>query len=240
MTDIIAFKGEVEFASASEDDKTGRVVRLRRVKTPDQVGLAHPFATGRRRKAKRPGTRFLSSFVRVDTGAICYSGEVMLLGWSDGPGGSLVTFLLEPDMTVHHPFYGCVRVSGAQAGTRFMAAMSEIGDDERAVQQRDEIPAAPEAEPPAEPVEEERHGQRKSNVAAMMVKNPRLHDWLRETVRDMEWDSKQADEWLKGVCRISSKKELDVPGDAVERFERIIRQPFVYWQEDQGMFRGDR
>jgi hypothetical protein len=227
MSDIISFKGELEFAGASEDDKLGRVVKFRIVKRPEDIGLAHPFATGRRRKAKVPGTRFFGSFASVQTGEVVYGGEVMLLGWADGPGGSMVSFILNDD-DLSHPFItvSYKRASRGSAGTRLMAALAEIGDDEIVVNQ---VKKEAVENPP------KKHHQTLSNYAALLSKDERFHDWLREHVRSCDWTQEEADSWIKGVCRIESKRELDSPGEACDRFHRLVRRPYSDWLDEQGL-----
>ena len=231
MSDIISFKGELEFAGASEDDKLGRVVKFRIVKRPEDIGLAHPFATGRRRKAKAPGTRFFGSFASVQSGEVMHFGEVMLLGWADGPGGSTVSFILDTE-TEKHPFIGYTRASRGSAGSRFMAALAEMSDDEQPINEakREAVEGPVAAEKPAKA-----HHQTLSNYAALMSKDARFHDWLREHVRSCDWTPEEADNWIKGVCRIESKRELDSPGDACDRFHRLVRRPYSDWLDEQGM-----
>ena len=223
---IVSFKGELEFAGASEDDKVGRMVRFRIVKRPEDQGLAHPFAAGRRRKAKSPGTRFFGSFVSVESGEVVYGGETMLLGWTDGPGGSMVSFILNDD-DLSHPFITVAykRASRGSAGTRLMAALAEIGDDEVVVNQAKKAAV--------EEPQHKHHEQRLSNFAAILSKDARFHDWLREHVRDCDWNEKAADDWIKGVCKIESKRELDTPGEACDRFHLLIRRPFSDWRDEQ-------
>lgn len=224
MSDIISFKGELEFSGCHEDDRSGRTVRFRIVKRPEDQGLAHPFAGGRRRKAKIPGTRFFSTFASVQSGDVVHFGETMLLGWTDGPGGSFVTLLLDNESDAH-PFLGYSRASRGAPGTRFMGALAEIDDDE--------TPRRAEPEPEKH---EHKAGRKTSNDAAILSKDSRFHDWLNEHVRTDDWTEKSADDWIKGVCRISSKRELDADSPALERYLKLVVKPYQNWLAEQGYY----
>lgn len=64
-----------------------------------------------------------------------FSGEIQFVGWKDShKQGPLVTFRLS-DSSELDAFRGLTVRKGNQAGQRFMAALVEIGDDERPVRE---------------------------------------------------------------------------------------------------------
>jgi hypothetical protein len=238
---MIAWSGEFEFAGAAETDGGGRTVKFRLVHRPEDHFKAHPFAKFTRRRGKSAGSRFDASIVEVskpDDPPI-YAGEVMLLGWADGPSGATVNFALEPEGNIH-PFLSCTRVTRGAPGTRFMAVLAERGDDDMIVDQeladRQEA-AAKQTEKPQEPSK-----AKPSNEVTLWLKNPRLHDWLSETEREDTWSFEKADAWLKKKLGIGSKTEFD-RGDEhavflMRKFNKI-RFAFSAWIEDiDGKFRG--
>jgi hypothetical protein len=218
----IAWKGEFEFCGATESDNGGRTVRFRLIKDPGE----HPFAKFTRKRGKRAGTIFAGAITRVKDASVAYSDEVMLAGWADGPQGATVTFWLSPDEP-RHPFLGCSRATSGSPGDRFTAAFVELGDDGTAVDQ--------EAAERHERAAQTGKYQHLSNVAALFMKNHRFHDFLRDRVDLRDWNEDLADKWIKHICKIDSKSELDDPKNeqAITAFVRI-KNRFVAWQEDMG------
>lgn len=219
---IVAYKGELEFCGASESDNGGRTVRFRLIRDPGE----HPFAKFTRKRGKRAGTIFAGAITRVKDASVAYNDEVMLAGWADGPQGATVTFWLSTE-EARHPFLGCIRSSSQIAGDRFTAAFVELADDGTAVEQ--------EAAERHERAAQTGKYQYLSNVAALFIKNPRFHDWLREIMDPRDWTTDLADKWLKHHLKIDSKSELDDPknADAIAGFIRL-KNKFVDWQQSQG------
>lgn len=215
----VSFTGELEFAGASEDDKTGRTVQFKLVRAPEDMIAAHPFSSYTRRRRGHAGTRFEAVFASIAPEPYVVSCEVMLLHWADGPSGSTVKFLLDHFLD-EHPFLGCSRGVKGAAGDRFILKLLELDDDNTIVNQ-------------AKRADVERKSQKLSNVAAMIVKNKRFHQWLRDTQEFAEGDD--ANGWLKDHCRINSKAELDREGssEAIARFLKM-KSAFVDWQIAQG------
>lgn len=206
VKDRIAWMGALEFTGATEDDKTGRTVQFRIIRKPEEMHSAHPFSRYTRRRRGHAGTRFGSVFSSGEEAAM--SGEVMLLNWADGPSGATVKFLLDSELG-QHPFLHCTRRSAEGAGDTFMAVLMELDDDDEVINQ-------------TKRERYEKTQQKLSNVAAMMAKHNRFHEWLRETVGDEPWEAAGANEWLKRELGISSKAELDGKNrDAIRKFEKI-------------------
>jgi hypothetical protein len=204
----VAWAGELSFAGARDDDRAGRTVRFNIVVAPEDVGKANPFSGYTRRRAGHAGTRFQASFAAID-GAFEWMDEVMLLGWSDGPKGSSVTFMLSPTEG-RHPFFQFERGTAC-----FMVTLIEISDDETPV---DQVKRA----------RVEGGGQKVSNAAAQVIKNPVYWDWMQVG------GTTDADIELKRHLDIKSKAELDRDPEAVKRF-RAHMDEFVSWQKAEGL-----
>lgn len=204
----VAWVGELSFAGARDDDRAGRTVRFNVVVAPENVGKANPFSSYTRRRAGHAGTRFKASLAAIGNG-FEWMDEVMLLGWSDGPKGSSVTFVIPPTED-RHPFFQFERNTSS-----FMVTLIEISDDETPVDQvkRDRV---------------ESGGQRPSNAAAQVVKNKVYWDWQGVA------SASDADAALKGALGIDSKSELDRDPEAVKRF-RAHMDEFVSWQKAEGL-----
>lgn len=218
--DRIAWSGELEFLGATEDDRTGRTAQFRIIRKLDELGAAHPFSAFTRRRRGHAGTRFEAVFARVgDEHKI--TGEAMLLNWSDGPKGATVKFLVGVEAE-RHPFLDCTRRTREAAGTSFMTVLLELDDDDEVVNQvkRERF---------------EKAQQHLSNVAAMMIKHPRFHEWLYEVEGspakdEVFWSIKAADAWLKMKLSIDSKSELDKGTCAAAAFIRL-RAQYTEWLE---------
>jgi hypothetical protein len=223
----VAYAGELEFMRASESDSAGRTVRFRLVRPPEQQSHAHPFAKCTRRRRGKGGSRFEVGFAAVDSGQEMLL-EVTLLNWSSTPQGDWVDFALD-FAADKHPFMGCSRASKEVPGTRWMATFVEKDDSEVLINQ--------EKVARLEQTRRTGRGQTLSNVARMLTKHPRFHEWLREYEEDTDWNTQAADDWLKTTIGIQSKADLDNDGPeavkAIAAFHRI-RTKFVEWQETQG------
>ena len=201
----VAWSGELIFAGAKEDDKIGRTVKFELRELPENVGMAHPFATYTRRRAGHAGTRFQASLSGINN-PMEWMDEVMLLNWNAGPRGQTVTFLISP-LDERHPFM-------IPRGQQFMAVLLEIADDEQIVDQvkRERVERAP---------------QKLSNAAAQVVKNPRYWEWAGVNSEGT------ADSVLKQSLGIASKRELDNNPEAVKEFREHMDE-FVQWQKMKG------
>lgn len=148
----------------------------------------------------------------IDTGHE-WIDEVMLLGWSDGPKGQTVTFLLGMQ-DARHPFMGTVR------GAQFAAVLLEISDDEQIVDQvkRERVEKAP---------------QKLSNAAMVIIKSQLYQDWVEAEGETAVERAADADHKFKFYVCINSKRELDHDPEAVKRF-RVYMEHFTRWQVDKG------
>lgn len=195
---IVAYQGEVEFDGCFWDDQNGWRVRWRLLGTPEAQGKANPMKRFTKRRGDRVGTRFQAVFQPVAFGQ-AYSGEVMLVAWSDSTSGWSVTFehADEPAFAA-----GLLRRGRERVGSRYMGVLAEVDADDQVVDQQQR-----------ERVETAQHQGRRalalSNRAALFTKNPRFLGWLRENIEARDWTADQADIWLKTYLEIESKADLD-------------------------------
>lgn len=80
---------------------------------------------------------------------------------------------------------------------------------------------------------------RLSMYAAVMCQNTDFWAWANEQdeVPGRTWvtNKEEAAIWMRERIHISSRRELDSDAGAAERYHRMIRKPFVEWQEKEGI-----
>ena len=187
----------------------------------------HPFKQFTRRRGGRVGTRFNVVFSHVESEKLFEIMEVMLAGGGEPLGqGQWVKFWLD-DESSNHPFAGYRGRGKDKPGDIFAAAFVEVADDE-------------------EPVDQEKrarleHGTRRkqhlSQFAALLSTNHNFQQYLTEKaviegeLRSTEWWT--ADDhiarWIRWMCQISSRSELDSNEKAARIFHEEIRKPFNDW-----------
>lgn len=96
-------------------------------------------------------------------------------------------------------------------GKRYMLALVEIGDDEQ----------------PVQPVEKPKGGAL-AKLAGIWCSNPNFIKWIGAS--DAEGAAKQ----IRVMCGVLSRAELDSNPDAADRFQRLIRAPFMKWMAVNG------
>lgn len=209
-----AWQGEMEFLGATWNDRDGRSAALRLIGTPGDDS-EHPFKHFTRSRGGRGGTRFQLSMSKVGTeeATMC---EVMLIDWMENAGGRSVRFWVDPEPD-RHPFEGLMRANGGTPGDKLMVAIIEVNDQDEVVEESERT---------------KHHGQRLSNYAALLCREERFRDWMwqtaitkRKTERS-EWTEALAAEYIRKVCGISSRSELDRNEIAAAKFHRSIRVPY--------------
>jgi len=216
---LIAFKGDVIFDGAFEDDEWGKTVRFIIPQQVGDIGKANPFKKFTKARKGRVGTRFEAAIVTVGDGQneIIYNDNVMLKGWTDGTGGWKVTFWLASD---DHPFMGTYK----RGEDHFAIALVELDDDDTAIDQdkRDRLEKAG--------THRKRKPQKLSAVAAILCSNPRFWEFASRGAEGARvvTNKDQADAWLKQRINILSKRELDdeINVDQIRRFHHLVRIPF--------------
>lgn len=144
----------------------------------------------------------------------CFTGEVMLAGWTDSHnGGAKVTFWL-PDDADLEAFRRMTVKKGKTAGQRLMCVLVEIDEQEQPVQP--DLPTGPRS--------------RASSDAHLMITGPDFVRYCNE-VADNEWTPDKVRLWAKHKMNVDSLSELDTDPLALKRFHEQIRRPFERWME---------
>ncbi|GAD20936.1 hypothetical protein [Acidovorax sp. MR-S7] len=135
-----------------------------------------------------------------------FQGEIQLRRWSESSTQGVQVTLALADSDDLGKFRGL-------EGKRFMAVLVQIGDDEQ--------PVPPE---PAKPAPRERLGDLAWR-AVQWCKEPEFIDFLslQEPGIDSEHD---AAAYIKRVCGVQSRKELDTSPAARTAFNQHIRGPY--------------
>jgi hypothetical protein len=156
-----------------------------------------------------------------------FAGEMQLAGWSEShTGGCKVTFWLQsPDDLA--AFRALTVRKGNTAGHRFMAALVEIGDDEKPSQ------AAPVADM-GNPIPRAHIGDACYRTVQWCA-NPEFWAFLNECHVDFAevTNAKEAAEVVKFLCTVESRKELDTDNEANKAWHRLIREPYRVYLERQ-------
>lgn len=140
---------------------------------------------------------------------VAFQGEVMLAGWSETHnGGAKVTFWLQ-DSGDLDAFKAMTVAKGKTAGQRLALVAVEIGDDEQPVQR-----------------EEKPKGGELARLAGMLCQNPAFQAFVPECSEGLSSEENAAD-WIRRVCGIKSRAELDHSTEAAARFHERVRKPFL-------------
>ena len=225
---IVAHQGMMELIDAKWELHSGRTVKLRIVDNPEEPLVVNPFTQFVRRRGNRVGTRFKAAFVRYGEGTPFFSGELMLAGGGQPLGqGMWVRFWLDEEET-EHPFAGCMGRKGDQPGDLFGVVMVELDDDDEAIDQKKRAR-----------LEKQKHkGAGLSRYAALLCHHDLFLQYLSEKVpvktqsRSVEWwgEDEHAARWMRWICTIESRAELDHNPKAEELFHERIRRPYSEWR----------
>lgn len=231
---VIAWAGEVEFLSASETDTTGRTVKLRLARPPEELGQGHPFSKFTRRRKGFAGTRFEASLSPLD-GTEALALSTVLLNWQDSPSGSSVSLKLSDDGYPQHPLMFCKRPSAEGPGTRWMAVFVELTDDELPVNQKQADMADKLADTRIANSEDghphpygKGPGQSYAQGVALLIKSGQFLEFLNERIEPGTWTPDEADTWIKAKLGIASKSELNVDGPPRKVWEQI-KSAYLEW-----------
>lgn len=225
---IIAHKGGLELIDAEWRLNSGRTVKFRLVSDNGPL-VVHPFMQFVRRRGNRVGTRFMVAMTRVGEETTFFQGEVMLMGGGNPLGqGMWVKFWLDDDAD-SHPFAGCAGRHGSDPGDMFEAAFVELDDDDRPINQtkRDRV---------------EKGRRRQGGLCRWAA--ARSHDklflqYLSENItmpdgksRPVSWweEEDHVARWIRWVCQVESRADLDRNQRAAEQFHERIRRPYSEWR----------
>jgi hypothetical protein len=143
-----------------------------------------------------------------------FAGEIQLAGWSEShTSGCKVTFWLSSSDELE-AFRALTVRKGNTAGHRFMAALVEIGDDERPVELE---PKAPRTQMGDACYRTVMWCQEPTFWAFLAYAN--LLDYPPK-------DSREAADLVREMCKVGSRKELDTNNEANKAWHRLIRKPY--------------
>jgi hypothetical protein len=228
---IIAHRGGLELIDAKWELNSGRTVKFRLVATDDAPMLLHPFAEFVRRRGNRVGTRFHVAMSRVGDEHVYYQGEVMLAGGGNPLGqGMWVRFWMD-DEADSHPFSGCAGRRRDEPGDMFMAAFVELDSDDEPINQEKRARV------------ERANGGKKGGPLCRWAAQ-RSHDklflqYVSEQVllpdrklRPVEWWERKdhVARWIRWMCGVESRADLDNNAKAGEIFHERIRRPYSEWR----------
>ena len=71
-------------------------------------------------------------------------------------------------------------------------------------------------------------------LAGMLPRDPQFREWVSQyTVPPQEVSIDQAAEFIRVVCGIDSRRQLELDAGAANRFHEYLRRPFVAWRSQQ-------
>ena len=229
---IIAHQGGLELIDAKWELNSGRTVKFRLVGSDETPMIVHPFAEFVRRRGNRVGTRFMAAITRVGEDEVFYQGELMLAGGGNPLGqGMWVRFWMDEEAT-SHPFSGCAGRQRNEPGDLFMAAFVELDSDDEPINQEkrariEKANGAPKGGPLCK-------------WAATKGHDKLFHQWLSECVptkkglRPISWWTEPGEDrvawWVRWICGVESRADLDNNAQAADKFHDRIRRPYSEWR----------
>ena len=153
-----------------------------------------------------------------------FQDEVMLAGWSESHnGGAKVTFWLS-DPSALESFRAMTVAKGKTAGQRLACVLVEIGDDEKPVE-----PAIKESLTTEKP-----KGGALARLAGQWCNTPVFWDFLVWKYEYTVSNEPDAARTVYELCDIKSRAELDHNEPSADRFNKLIRVPFMEYQREPG------
>lgn len=215
---IIAFQGEVELEKAVWDTDWGMYAVFRLDQKPQDKNNANPFKKFTKMRKGKVGTRFDTVFTLPDD-VIAYEDEVMLKGWSDGTTGWKVTFWMKghEGTVMEHPFMDY------EKGKLFSLVLVELDEDETPIDQvkRERLSRS-----------EARKQHPLAMLAGQLAKSEAFQEYLGARTGH-EFGPESSADWIRTVCNVESRKELDTNKEAASRFHAHVRTPFLLWQGEK-------
>lgn len=146
-----------------------------------------------------------------------YQGELMLAGWTDNhTTGAKVTFWL-PDQEALEAFRHLTVRKGRTAGQRFMAVLIQIGDDEQPIEPGGDGP--PRMAKATNPI---------TVTAVLTCRDAAFQEfasgelgYMPDTAQERE---QMAADFVRGYCRIESRRELETSPTAAQLFSRLMAE----------------
>jgi hypothetical protein len=162
------------------------------------------------------------------TDNLTYKGEALLYSWSDSAAGRKVTFLL-PDEGTPHPFKDYK--SGPKYGQAFALGCTPIDYDN---------PESPPEPKPGDPVKSvagyAKPPMTEAQRCGMLCADKAFQKWCWNKAEYHYWASKQGDrlvgmadeeiaaEYVRAVCRVTSRRHIGINLDALESWRSMLAQ----------------
>lgn len=71
-------------------------------------------------------------------------------------------------------------------------------------------------------------------LAGMLPRDPQFRAWVSQyTVPPQTVSVDQAAEFIRVVCQIDSRRQLEHDAGAAQRFHQFLRRPFLAWRDKQ-------
>jgi hypothetical protein len=85
--------------------------------------------------------------------------------------------------------------------------------------------------------EEKPKGGPLAKLAGMWCKDETFHEYFSQHVdpETHEISDEGAADYIRAICRVDSRAEIDSNGEASVRFHEYIRQPYMDWLKEQGL-----
>lgn len=74
-----------------------------------------------------------------------------------------------------------------------------------------------------------------AKLAGMFCKDDRFHEYFSQHTNHHEISEEGAAAYIRGICRVDSRAEIDSNGEASVRFHEYIRLPYMEWLKEQGL-----
>lgn len=70
-------------------------------------------------------------------------------------------------------------------------------------------------------------------LAGMLPRDPQFREWCSTFAPEGDLTIDETAEFIRVVCGVDSRRELERNADAAEAFHNLIRRPFMAWREQQ-------
>ena len=137
--------------------------------------------------------------------------DAMLLRWSETSNGGATIVLQLVDADELEPFKAMTMVKGKMAG-QILEITAELSDEGQ-------------PSPPGK-------GGPLSKLAARWCQDSEFQSWAMQMGAET-WETKadepedRVKEWLRALCGVSSRRELDHDNGAAHKFDAYIRKPYM-------------
>lgn len=217
---MVAYHGQVTFLSWKDSSAQGPQLRF---SLTDRSELEH-FDKVTRRSSKRAGQRYKAA-VRTDN-MDPHDVELWFCGanWSHQDGARVTFAVTDEELQWWRQL--TPRDVNNDFPSRVWLTLVQVDTDEKPIDQvKAEAMAAVEL-PQAEPVK----GGPNSKHVAQLVADLQFQQFLAAYLGSITpFDRESADEWVKDVCGVESKKEFDHRPSAWDTFRERVRRPFLAW-----------